>query len=202
MLLPGVAFSVPVSNRIPEGGGDAAEILGRQAGRIESMTCSFVQTKHMSLLADELVSHGTMAFEKPGHLRWEYTRPYSYRFVLNGDRVFVGNDDRNSVIETGNSKIFGTIARVMMNTVTGRIEELGADFGVEVSGTSPGRVVTLTPKKREMKQMFKSVRLTLDEKSGTVGHIKLCEKNGDETDIVLSDIKLNIPVDAALFVVP
>lgn len=182
--------------------GDVVRLLGERAGQVETMTCDFVQTKRMSLLADELVSHGTMSFSRPGKLRWEYTRPYSYRFVFDGDRVFIGNDSRSNVMDAGSSKIFGTIARVMMNTVTGRVDKLGADFVVSVSGSAPSRVIMLTPKKREMKQLLKQVELTLDEKAGIVTHVRLSEKNGDVTDIALTGIKLNQPVDATLFTVP
>lgn len=178
---------------------DVVGILGSQASEIETMTCDFVQTKQMSLLADKLVSYGTMAYRRPGSLRWEYTRPYSYRFIFNGDKVFVGNDDRNSVIDAGSNRIFGQIARIMLNTVTGHIDELHRDFLVEVKGDGPVRVLSMTPKKRELKQLLRMVELTFDEETGVVTHIGLTEKNGDVTDIALSDIKKNRPIDEKIF---
>ncbi len=169
---------------------------------ISSMTCDFVQTKHISLLAEELKSSGSMTFRKPGQLRWEYTEPYIYRFIFNGERVFIGNDDRNNVIEARKNSIFGTIARVMMNTVSGRIGELKNDFDISLEGPATAHSINLIPKKREMKRLLSKVELTVDEKAGTITHIRLTEKNGDTTDITLSDIKLNTPVDETPFIIP
>lgn len=183
-------------------GEDVLSRLGGFATGVKTMTCSFVQTKRMVLLSDDMVSHGRMAFLSPDRLSWVYQTPYEYRFVLNGDKVYVGNDKRSSTVDIAENKLFGTIARVMMNTVVGRIDDLKADFGISVTGEAPSRVVGLTPKRREMKQMLKQVELFLDEKAGTVTHIRLSEKNGDVTDIVLKDIKLNVPIDETSFVIP
>ena len=183
-------------------GDDVLSRLDGFATGIKSMTCSFVQTKRMVLLYDDMVSHGRMAFQSPDRLSWVYQTPYEYRFVLNGDKVHVGNDKRSSTVNISENKLFGTIARVMMNTVTGRIDDLKADFGISVKGDAPSRVVCLTPKRREMKQMLRQVELMLDEKTGTVTLIRLSEKNDDVTEIVLKDIKLNVPIDETSFVIP
>lgn len=166
------------------------------------MTCCFVQTKHLSLLADEMVSRGTMSFKRPGLMRWEYTSPYSYRFVFDGDRVFVGNDYRSNVMDAKSNRMFGQIARIMISTVTGQLADAKSDFDISVGGTDESPTLTLTPRKREIKQLLSSVDLVLDTSANMVKEIKLREKNGDVTDIVLSDIVLNKPLDASLFVIP
>lgn len=176
--------------------------LSRAASRVETMTCCFVQTKHLSLLADEMVSRGTMSFKRPGLMRWEYTSPYSYRFVFDGDRVFVGNDHRSNVMDAKSNRMFGQIARIMISTVTGQLADAKSDFDISVGGTDESPTLTLTPRKREIKQLLSSVDLVLDTSANIVKEIKLREKNGDVTDIVLSDIVLNKPLDASLFVIP
>lgn len=183
-------------------GDDALSRFGDRVAAVGTMSCKFKQTKTIALLSDELVSQGRMYYDKSGKLCWEYLTPYEYRFVLNNGKVYMGNDKRNNVADVADNKIFGTIARVMMNTVTGRIGELDKDFEVRTGGESPARVVTLVPKRREMKQLLKQVELTLDEKAGTVTHIRLSEKNGDVTDIALTDIKLNVPADETHFIIP
>lgn len=199
-LLAGAVAAFAVEPRADAG--PVLEALSRSAAGVETMTCRFVQTKHLSLLADKMVSQGTMAFSRPGRLRWEYTSPYSYRFVSDGSKVLVGNDERSNVMDAAANRMFGQIARVMIATVTGSIAESRADFDIAVSGRSPARVLTLTPKRREIKQLLKSVDVILDETAGTVSGITLREKNGDVTEIVLTDIILNKPLDASLFAIP
>ena len=82
---------------------------------MKSMSCSFVQTKYLSLLSDKMVSEGKMYYEQPNRLRWEYMSPYNYLFVFNGTKVYVGNTSKKDVIDTNTNKIFKEIARIMMN---------------------------------------------------------------------------------------
>ena len=85
------------------------EIIGSinsAASAMKSMTCSFTQTKYLSLLSDKMVSEGKMYYRQPNRLRWEYTSPYQYLFVLNGTKVYVGNKSRKDVIDTDANKVF------------------------------------------------------------------------------------------------
>ena len=122
--------------------------LNAATGKLKSMTCDFTQTKHLSMLNDRMVSKGKMYFSQPTKLRWEYTSPYKYLFILNGNKVYVGNKSRNDVIDTNTNKIFKEIARIMMNTVTGKALSNSADFRYDVSAKESSWQVTLIPKRK------------------------------------------------------
>lgn len=168
---------------------------------IRTMTCSFSQTKHLAMLRDEMKSTGTMAFVSPSRLRWEYTSPYSYRFIFNGDRVYVGNDAGSNVIDTRSNRMFGEIARLIINTVTGHIIDSADDFTFALTTGDRASTFTLTPRKRELRQLIGSIDLTFDNTTSNIQSVTLREKNGDYTDIRLHDIQLNKPVDEKLFVI-
>ena len=73
------------------------DVIGRinkAASGLKSMSCSFTQTKYLSLLSDRMVSEGKMNYKQPNKLRWEYTTPYQYLFIFNGTKVYVGNKSR------------------------------------------------------------------------------------------------------------
>ena len=129
---------------------------------MKSMSCSFVQTKYLSLLSDKMVSEGKMYYEQPNRLRWEYMSPYNYLFVFNGTKVYVGNTSKKDVIDTNTNKIFKEIARIMMNTVTGKALSSKTDFTISVSSTQSSWEVSLHPKKKELKQMFTCLLYTSD----------------------------------------
>lgn len=181
------------------------EVIGKinaSASALKSMSCSFVQTKYLSMLSDKMVSNGKMHFKQPNKLRWEYTSPYKYLFIFNGTKVYVGNKSRKDVIDTNTNKLFKEIARIMMNTVTGKALSNKTDFAVSVSESQKTWIVTLVPKKREMKQMFSKIELIF-QKSGTmISEINIFEKNNDRTNIKLSNIVNNGSVQESLFTIP
>ena len=169
---------------------------------MKSMSCSFVQTKYLSLLSDKMVSEGKMYYEQPNRLRWEYMSPYNYLFVFNGTKVYVGNTSKKDVIDTNTNKIFKEIARIMMNTVTGKALSSKTDFTISVSSTQSSWEVSLHPKKKELKQMFTKIELIFDRSKTMISEINIFEKNNDRTNIKLSSISTNVSIKESLFAIP
>ncbi len=202
LLINSVAYCDAASNLTAK---QQQEVIGKinaSASALKSMSCSFVQTKYLSMLSDKMVSNGKMHFKQPNKLRWEYTSPYKYLFIFNGTKVYVGNKSRKDVIDTNTNKLFKEIARIMMNTVTGKALSNKTDFAVSVSASQKTWIVTLVPKKREMKQMFSKIELIF-QKSGTmISEINIFEKNNDRTNIKLSNIVNNGSVQESLFAIP
>ena len=181
------------------------EVIARinsAVSRLHTMSCSFVQTKHLSLLSDKMVSEGRMYYSQPDRLRWEYTSPYKYLFIFNGNKVYVGNDSRKDVIDTNTNKIFKEVARIMMSTVTGTALSNAADFDTEAAEEKCSWVVTLVPRKKEMRRMFAKITMTFSKSASMISELSIYEKNGDRTDIKFKDVLSDAKVDESLFSIP
>ena len=181
------------------------EVIARinsAVSRLHTMSCSFVQTKHLSLLSDKMVSEGRMYYSQPDRLRWEYTSPYKYLFIFNGNKVYVGNDSRKDVIDTNTNKIFKEVARIMMSTVTGTALSNAADFDTEAAEEKGSWVVTLVPRKKEMRRMFAKITMTFSTSASMISELSIYEKNGDRTDIKFKDVLSDAKVDESLFSIP
>lgn len=176
--------------------------INKATSGLKSMSCSFTQTKHLSLLSDKMVSEGKMSYKQPNKLRWEYTSPYQYLFIFNGTKVYVGNKSRKDVIDTNSNKLFKEVARIMMSTVTGTALSNAADFSVSVEDGKTSWNVTLIPKKKEMKKMFTRIVLSFSKSDLMISEINLHEKNNDRTNIRLRNIKTNIAINENLFAIP
>ncbi|MCM1066627.1 MAG: outer membrane lipoprotein carrier protein LolA [Muribaculaceae bacterium] len=180
---------------------EVLEKLNSAASAMRTMQCDFVQTKYLSLLSDKMVSEGRMTYQRPDRLRWEYVKPYSYLSVFNGTKVYVGNEKRRDIIDTNSNKIFKEVARIMMNTVTGKALSSPADFTTSVAESPAAWEVTLVPRKKELRGMFAKIVLCFDRSKQMISEIKLYEKNGDHTDIKLKNITIDKAVDESLFTI-
>lgn len=181
---------------------DAIKKINTAASGLKSMSCGFVQTKYLSLLNDKMVSEGVMYFKQPDRLRWEYKTPYSYMFIFNGTKVYVGGKSRKDVIDTNTNKVFKEVARIMMNTVTGKALSNSTDFSVDIESSGNFWVVTLIPKKKDLKQMFTKIVLSFSKSNTMISEINLYEKNGDRTNIKLNNISTNGTINETLFAIP
>ena len=169
------------------------------ASKMKTMQCDFVQTKYLKMLNDKMVSRGKMYYQQSNKLRWEYTSPYTYTFVLNGSRVLISKGKRNDVINVNQSKFFKEIARIMMNSVVGKCLTDSKDFKVSLTGASAEYVATLYPQQKQMKQMFQKIILHFNKQNSTVSKVELIEKKGDRTIIELKNVKSNAPINAKVF---
>ena len=172
--------------------------------KISSIECDFVQTKHMSLLGDQMVSEGKLWYSMADNLRWQYTKPYAYTFVISKGKVLIDQGTRKDVMSVSENKLFREISRIMVSSVTGECLSNSADFDVslhEVSSTTMGLhwAATLTPKRKEMKQAFETITLHFDAQSLTVSMIEMTERRGDKTEIELKNIRTNGTIDSSVF---
>lgn len=181
---------------------EVIEKINASASKMKSMSSTFTQTKSLSLLSDKMVSSGKMYYKQPNKLRWEYTSPYDYLFVFNGTKVYVGNKSKKDVIDTNTNKIFKGIARIMMNTVTGKALSDKTDFTVSVAGNNTSWIVTLIPKKKDMKQMFSKIELVFNKSNTMISEINIFEKNNDRTNIKLTNIVNNGSISENYFAIP
>ena len=177
------------------------ERINKAATQMKSMQCDIVQTKNLKMLNDKLVSRGKMYYKQSSKLRWEYTSPYTYTFILNDQKVQIKTGNRNDVIDVQQNKVFKEIARIMMNTVVGKCLSDDKDFQVKITTSASEYVATLTPLKKDIKQMFQQIVLHFNKKSSMVNKVELQEKNGDKTEIELINIQTNKAINENLFAV-
>lgn len=173
--------------------------ISKSTSSIKTMQCDFVQTKSLKMLGDKMESKGKMYCQQPSKLRWEYTTPYTYTFVLNDNNVMLKSGSRSDVIDINQNKMFKEIARIMMNSVLGKLLTEKKDFSVTVKQNGKQYVATLTPLRKDLKQMFTHILLHYDIKEKMVKTVVLKEKNGDSTTIELTNIKKNSPINASVF---
>ena len=181
--------------------GQVKQMIGLAAASVKSMQCDFVQTKHLKMLGDKVVSRGVMYYQQSDKLRWEYVSPYKYTFILNGNKVQIKNDKRTDVIDVERNKLFKEIARIMMSSVVGDCLNDTRSFKTTITDGNTSWVATLVPQRKEMKQMFSSIRLYFNKKSSMVSMVELVEKNGDKTFIELKNVKTNGQIASSTFAV-
>ncbi len=169
------------------------------ASSMKSMQCDFVQTKHLKMLNEKMVSRGKMYYQQGNRLRWEYTSPYAYTFVINNSKVLINKGNRSDVINVNQSKVFKEIARIMMNSVVGKSLTDQKDFKTNIVATSTEYVATLNPRQKQMQQMFQKIILHFNKQKAMVSVVELVEKKGDKTIIELKNVKTNTPINAKIF---
>lgn len=199
-----VVFSLHVSGQTKltaEQQKQLVEKIDKAASATKSMQCDFTQTKRMKLLKREMKSTGMMYFKQPNKLRWQYTSPYDYTFIMNGDKVRIKSTKSTQDINVQGNKIFRQITNIILNTVTGGGLKSASDFKVEVYQSEKGYFAKLYPKKKEVKQVYQLIEIYFNPALTMVSSVKMIEKTGDETLVNLNNLKVNAPINEKMFAV-
>lgn len=203
-ILLAMMFSWPLLGQTKLTAEQQKQIIGKidqTASAMKGMQCDFVQTKRMKLLSKEMQSKGVMYFKRPNKLRWQYTAPYDYTFILNGDKVQIKSSKSTKNIDVQGNKMFRQITNIILNSVTGGSLKSSSDFTVEVYKKDNTYFAKLFPKKKELKQLYQVIEIYFDSALTMVNSVRMVEKTGDETRVNLINTKLNIAVDEKMFAV-
>ena len=175
------------------------EKIDKSVSAWTSMQCEFTQTKSMKMLKKDMVSKGMMYYKQPNQLRWQYTSPYDYVFVLNNDKVRIMSAKTTKNISVQENKMFRQITGIILKCVTGDGLKNTSDFTVEVYQADKSYFAKLYPKKKELKQIYSVIELHFNPSLTMVSSIKMVEKTGDVTWVRLSNVKPNATVNEKLF---
>ena len=175
--------------------------ISKSTAALNSMQCNFTQTKSMKMLSKKMQSAGVMYYKKPNKLRWQYTSPYDYIFVMNGDKVNLKSAKSSQKIDVQRNKMFRQITSIILSTITGGSLKSSADFNVEMYQTDKRVFARLYPKKKELKQIYSIIEIHFNQEQTMVSSVVMHEKTGDATTVSLQNVKINQPVNEKVFTV-
>jgi len=183
----------------PEQQKELVQNISAASKQMKTLRCDFVQKKTISILADEMLSEGKLLFKQTDKLCWEYTKPYQYRFTMNGNKVMVGTENNKSIIDVSSSKVFNEISKVIVSSISSSGIFDGDKFTAKFNVGTQDFQVTLTPKQRELRQLFSSITLTFNRKDYSVDAVEIKEISDDTTLIIMKNKQINKDLDDEIF---
>jgi len=168
--------------------------------KTSSIKSDFIQEKSLSMLSEKITSKGKFWYKKESQVRMEYSKPYQYLMILNKDKVFVKDGQKENKVSTKSNKLFQQINKIMIDCMQGTALN-NPDFKTRVFENKNSSLVELTPLSKNMKGMFRNINVVVDKKDFSVVSIEMQEVSGDNTVIRFTNKELNASIPDALFVI-
>lgn len=151
--------------------GFSQDVLARilEVNMPESLQASWHRSYHSPMLQEPLESEGRVYIQEPSQLRWETVSPVSSLII------FTGKEERG---------------RFRMPTEK--------DFSYTLLDGTQNTII-LTPIRRDLKQLFKEIQLTVDAQSLLISQVRMMGRDGDWTLLTFTDIQHNVALPATLF---
>ena len=166
---------------------DLAE-MSRKTNTIKS---DFIQDKNLSFLSEKIISKGLFYFKKENKIRWQYTDPFDYLIIINDDKIFIKDEDKESKYDMGSNKIFNEINKIITGCVQGEILNNDKDYKIEYYENDNFYYVKLTPYSDKMKEFLSNIDIYFDKNNFSVSILEMIELSGDYTKIEFTNKKLN-----------
>lgn len=170
------------------------------SARLRSVQADFIQEKHLKILARPLISRGTLTFQAPQSLRWEYLHPIHTVLLLHDGRIdkLIEHDGR---FEQDNGAGVDAMRIVLQDIGSWLDGRFGDNPVFQVSRPSERKVV-LTPKEPGMQAVIGRIELHLGAQEGVVERIAIVEGDEAATELTFSRVVLNQEIPAQRFTVP
>lgn len=172
--------------------------LTKNTSLIRSLTSDFVQTKHMSMLEDKVISKGKFYYKQNNKVRIEYQSPFQYIMILNGGQMIVKDENKSNKINMRQSKTLQSANKVMIDCMRGTILE-NTDFQSRAYENKTQYLLLIEPKDNAMKALFQKIQVVLSKKDFSVQRWSMYEKGGDFTDMDFVNQQKNTDLPDALF---
>lgn len=168
------------------------------AQKTNSIKADFTQDKNLSMLSEKITSKGNFWFKKDSRVRMEYTTPFKYLMILNKDKAYIKDGQKESKVSTSSNKMFQQINKIMIDCMQGTALD-NTDFKTRIFENKANALVELTPVAKGMKAMFKSINVIVDKKDFSVISIQMQELSGDNTIMRFTNKELNAAIPDNLF---
>jgi len=170
------------------------EFVEEKAKNIGSIRSSFRQVKNLSFMNSRVVSSGVFLFrkdEKKNQVRWEYTSPFSYIIVIDGDDIVMKDNKKVSRFDMSSSKIFEEINEILIKSLNGTILTDRKNFAFQYADKGDEFHVSMVPGKENLKKYLKEIQMVISKKDYAVSLLKMIESSGDSTTLFFTDKKIN-----------
>ncbi len=184
---------------------DVQEIVHRVQERYDStrdFTAHVTQEMTVASLGKTTMAEGTVAFKKPGKMRWELDHDAPQIIVADGSTLWLYQPKERQVIKAPFDAAFRSSTPISFLTGVGRLAQ---DFEVSLDGTSPdGRLVHLLLVPRRDSTTVGKLRLTAAADSGEIRGAEIFDPLGNVSRLQFADIQRNqnLPDKDFVFEVP
>ncbi len=167
---------------------DARTLLGALS-TIDGLEARFVERKHLALLRAPLVSEGRLFYTRPGHLARIVQAPSPSTVRISPTSLEVSDASGSQRFDLRSRPEIKTFVESFVHVVAGDYDALASIYSLGFApGVEPGAMwlLTLTPLGSPLSDLIE--RLEIRGFGYLVMTIRVLEKKGDSTDIVMTSV--------------
>lgn len=135
-------------------------LVQQRLSNVKTISGDFIQTRHIAILSEPLISKGTFVLSKQNGLKWIQTTPFPSRLELTNTKLVEKmGDNPESTITKDKQPIIFAFTNVFLSIFKGNTKSLIQYFSVQFKGNPKQWTMTLTPKGSPLNKAIVSFKL-------------------------------------------
>jgi outer membrane lipoprotein carrier protein len=178
--------------------GSVDDVVDRVQARFDAtsdFTAKVDQELVIASAGRTLRAHGTVAFKRPGKMRWNLQNDEPQIIVADGKTLWFYQPEEQQVLRSPFETAFNSSTPISFLTGVGRIRD---DFDVSIDGSAQGKVTLALLPRRQGGEVGR-LRLTVDTENYDIVAAEIFDPLGNITRLRFSGLKRNGGLDDSLF---
>ena len=173
---------------------DALRTLQQRYESTRTLVAKFRQEVESPTMAGKLTSNGTVSFEKPNRMRWDYAAPDRQTIVSDGETLWIYQPEEKQVLKAPLREAFQATTPVTFLAGLGHVDR---DFTPTLESSADDRwVLKLVP--REARGVA-TLMLVVRKGDASIEEARISDPLGTTTHLALSEERRNVSLGADLF---
>jgi outer membrane lipoprotein-sorting protein len=169
-----------------------------ESKKVLSIASDFRQVKELTALEEKITSTGKFWFKRSNKVRIDYQKPFSYKLVMNGDKILLKDEQKENRVNVKSNKLFQQVNQIMLDCIQGTILN-SKDFTTTVYENDKMFLLEMVPVNKSLKDFFSGIRLHVEKVDYSVSEIEMHEPGGDKTVMTFTNKQLNQTVNDEVF---
>ena len=140
---------------------------------------AYTETRYSSLLAEPIVSSGTLSFRRPDAVEKNMTAPRNERFRIVGAELIVARSGSERRIPLSSQPLLSAFAASLRGVLAGDAALLRSHYRLALEGDEQAWRLEMIPLDEEIGRYVE--RINVSGRAGVVERIEVREANGDRS---------------------
>lgn len=154
---------------------------------VETHEAVFTEKKSLALLAEPLLSSGTLRYRRPDYVERITLKPQYERFLYEKGTITIEADGRQRQLRAQNQPALAALIESVRATLAGDEEALRRYYTLQVSGTAKKWVIEMTPTEPDVGKRIRWIRISGAQ--DRLQQVEILETSDDRTVMTIDTIR-------------
>ena len=166
--------------------------IEKNMNNIKTVQASFIQKKSMSMFDMPVIIKGEFKIQNPDNFSWAVLEPVEYKLIITKQSIIKWEKSTGSQkMSLKDNPMFKEMISQITFWFSGAYATCTKDYTVKLIKISPAVLNFIPMEHNPVSNMLSNITLTFQENRKYINTIQLFEKNGDSTELIFNNVKIN-----------